>query len=190
MKNLLRNFTLVAISFLAFSCSEDQEEQNLTPTSITKLLKADSTGASSKFSTFSEALEFTGMDIMLDEPGSYTVLVPTNDAFNAVLGGLSLEDYETANPGKLEDIVKNHIINSEVLTDDLTEGQVITTSLGQTITVDLEDNTYYPAIDTDLGAYEQTSIFINSARIFARDAKASNGRINEIDAVLEPVTGS
>lgn len=190
MKNLLRNFTLVAIAFLAFSCSEDYEVKNLEPTTITKLLRADSTGVATKFSLFVEALESTGMDTMLDEPGEYTVLAPTNDAMNAALGGLSIEDFETANPGLLQNVLKNHIINSVVLTEDFTDGQTLTTSLGQTITVDFQPNTYYPAIDSDLGAYEETSIFVNSARIFARDAKASNGRINVIDSVLLPVTGS
>lgn len=190
MKNLLRNSTLVIVSFLAFSCADPEEgKTNLSPTSITKLIAADATNAG-KFSTFSAALEMTGMDVMLDEPGDYTVFAPTDAAFAGVLGGLTLEQYDTANPGKLQDILKNHVINSALLTKDLTEGQTITTSLGQTITVDLEPNAYFPEIDMVLGAYEETSIFINSARIYARDAKASNGRINEVDAILEPVTGS
>lgn len=184
MKNLLRNFTLVAISFLAFSCENDDQVKDLAPTSISKII-----AATPEFSSFSEALEVTGMTSMLDAAGTYTVLVPTDDAFASVLGGLTVEEYNDANPGALEDVLKYHIINSELLSKDLTEGQVITTALGQTVTVDLEDNPYFPEYDLDLGGYEEISIFVNSSRVFARDAKASNGRINVIDSVLTPSIG-
>lgn len=183
MKNLIRNFTLVAMAFLAFSCSDpQQDDQNLNPTSIAKLV-----AATPNFSSFNKALELTGMDSMLDGEGDYTVFVPTDDAFAALLGSTTLEDFNTANPGVLADILKNHIINSKFLTKDLTDGQLITTSLGQTVEVDLQDNAYYPEYDADLGDFEQTSIYLDSARIFARDAKASNGTINVIDAVLVPM---
>ena len=186
MKNLLRSITLIVVSFLAFSCSEpEQDEQNLKPTSITKLLGA----AKQDFSYFSEALEITGMDAMLDEPGEYTVFAPTDDALYVVLGGLTVEEFDIANPGVLESVLKHHIVNAKALSTDLTDGQAVTTSLGQTITVDIEDNTYYPEIDPDLGTYEQKTIFINSSRVFARDAAASNGVIHVIDAVLMPTIG-
>jgi transforming growth factor-beta-induced protein len=180
MKNLLRNFTLVVISFLAFSCEDDQVK-DLAPTSIAKIV-----AATPEFSSFKEALEVTGMTSTLDGAGTFTVLVPNDDAFAGVLGGLTVTEFNDANPGVLENILKYHIINSDVQTKDLTDGQEISTSLGQNITINLEDNPYYPEYDNDLGGVEQISIYANEARIFARDAKASNGRINVINAVLTP----
>lgn len=187
MKNLLRNLTLVVISVFTFSCDDPKADtHDLAPTSIAKLLAADATGQSPKYSSFNEALIITGMDSMLDQAGTYTVLAPNDYAFADVLGGLSVEAYDLANPGVLEAIVKNHIINSKIASKDLTDGQVIPTSLGQNITVDLQDNAYYPEYDSDLGTFEQTSIFLNDARVFARDVPASNGTINEINKVLVP----
>jgi transforming growth factor-beta-induced protein len=187
MKNLIKAVALVAISFLAFSCSEDDKAITVAPTSITKLLKADITNsASAQFTSFVKALELTGLDAMLDGSGNYTVLAPTDDAFAGLLGGLTVQEFYDQDPAVLENILKYHIINSELLSKDLTEGQAISTSLGQDITVDLETNSYYPEIDTDLGAREQTSIYFNEARLFARDIKASNGRINVINTVLTP----
>jgi transforming growth factor-beta-induced protein len=180
MKNLLRNFTLVAISFLAFSCSED-ESKELASTSISKIV-----AATPEFSSFKEALEVTGMTSMLDGAGTYTVLVPNDDAFYAILGGLTVTEFNDANPGVLENILKYHIINSDVQTKDLTDGQVVSTSLGQDVTINLEDNIYYPEYDIDLGGIEETSIYVNEARVFARDAKASNGTIHVINTVLTP----
>jgi transforming growth factor-beta-induced protein len=181
MKNLMRAFALVAISFLAFSCESDTESGHFPQTSISKII-----AASPNLTSFNEALELTGMSSMLDGAGKYTVLVPNEDAFAGLLGGLTVQEFYDQDPVALENIVKYHIINSEVLSKDLTEGQVISTSLGQDITVDLEANSYYPEIDTDLGVREETSIYLNEARLIARDAKASNGRINVINTVLTP----
>jgi hypothetical protein len=87
----------------------------------------------------------------------------------------------------LEAVLKYHVIaNAGVLSKDLTDGQVVTTLQGQNITVTLEPNSYFPDFDPDLSDYEQTSIFINSARVFARDVKCTNGVIHVIDSVLLP----
>ncbi len=180
MKNLMRNFTLVVISFLAFSCSDD-ELKELAPTSISKMV-----AATPEFSSFSEALDVTGMSAMLDAEGTYTVFVPNDDAFAGILGGLTVQEFYDADPAALENIVKYHIVNSEVSASSLTDDQVIATSLGQNITINLEANPYYPEYDIDLGAVEQTSIYVNEARIFARDSKASNGTVHVINSVLTP----
>ena len=180
MKNLLRNFTLVVISFLAFSCGEE-ENKNLPSTSIAKIIEV-----TPEFSKLKEALEITGLTSTFEESGDFTVFVPTNDAFDAVLGGLTVEEYDTANPGVLETVLKYHVLGARVLSTDLTDGQEAATLQGQNITVDLVPNTYFPDFDADLGDYEETSIYINSARVFARDIKCSNGIIHVIDNVLLP----
>ncbi len=180
MKNLLRNFTLVVISFLAFSCTED-ESKELASTSISKIV-----AATPEFSSFKEALDVTGMTAMLDEAGTYTVFVPNDDAFAAVLGGLTVTEFNDANPGVLANVLKYHIVNSDVQSKDITDGQVASTSLGQDVTFTLEANPYYPEYDIDLMGIEETSIYVNEARVFARDAKATNGTIHVINAVLTP----
>ena len=52
----------------------------------------------------------------------------------------------------------------------------------------LSPNAFYPEYDTDLGDFEETSVFINSSRVYARDVKCSNGIIHVIDAVLLPAS--
>ncbi|MGV3697156.1 fasciclin domain-containing protein [Flavobacterium sp.] len=180
----MRTITLVAISFLAFSCSDDDRQPTLKPTSLFKLIDGTST-----FSSFADALKITGLDATLDGSEDFTVFVPNDDAFYLVLGGLTVEEFDTANPGVLDDIVKMHIVSSEVLSKDLTDGQAVTTLGGQTITVNLEDNPFYPEYDNDLGVIEQTSIFVNDARVFARDGKCANGIIHTVNAVIMPIGG-
>ena len=182
MKNLLRNFTLVVISFLAFSCGEE-ENKNLPSTSIAKIIEV-----TPEFSNLKEALEITGLTSTFEESGDFTVFVPTNDAFAAVLGGLTVEEFNTANPGVLEIVLKYHVLGARVLSSDLSDGQAATLLQDQNISVTLSPNAYYPAYDEVLKDFEQTSIFINSARVFARDVKCSNGIIHVIDAVLLPAS--
>jgi transforming growth factor-beta-induced protein len=179
MKNLLRNFTLVVISFLAFSCGKE-ENNNLPSTSIAKIIEV-----TPEFSKLKEALDITGLTSTL-EYGDFTVFVPTNDAFAGVLGGLTVEEFETANPGVLESVLKYHVLGGRVLSSDLFDGLEVATLQGQNITVTFSPNAFYPEYDTDLGDFEQTSIFINSARVFARDVNCSNGIIHVIDTVLLP----
>jgi uncharacterized surface protein with fasciclin (FAS1) repeats len=134
MKNLLRNFTLVVISFLAFSCGEE-ENKNLPSTSIAKIIEV-----TPEFSNLKEALEITGLTSTFEESGDFTVFVPTNDAFAAVLGVLTVEEFDTANPGVLETVLKYHVLGARVLSSDLSDGQEAATLLeGQNITVTLSD---------------------------------------------------
>ena len=182
MKNLLRNFTLVVISFLAFSCGEE-ENKNLPSTSIAKIIEV-----TPEFSKLKEALEITGLTSTFEESGDFTVFVPTNDAFAAVLGGLTVEEFETANPGVLETGLKSVRPSKLNFLKDLSDGQEAATLQGQNITVTLSPNAFYPEYDTDLGDFEETSVFINSSRVYARDVKCSNGIIHVIDAVLLPAS--
>ena len=180
MKNLLRNITLVSISLLAFSCA-DEENKNLPSTSIAKII-----AVTPEFSSLKEALDISGLTSTFEGSGNFTVFVPTNDAFDAVLGGLTVEEFNIANPGVLESVLKYHVLGARVLSTDLTNGQEAATLQGQNITVSLVPNTYYPEYDADLGDYEQTSVLINSSRVFARDVECSNGIIHGIDTVLLP----
>jgi uncharacterized surface protein with fasciclin (FAS1) repeats len=182
MKNLLRNFTLVVISFLAFSC-EEEENKNLPSTSIAKIIEV-----TPEFSSLKEALDITGLTSTFEGSGNFTVFVPTNDAFTEILGGLSVEEYHAAYPCSLEKILKYHVLGSRVVSTALTDGQMATTLLGEDVKIMLETNPNFPEIDPDLGVVEEKSIFINESRVFARDVNCSNGIIHVIDAVLQPKT--
>ena len=182
MKNLLRNFTLVVISFLAFSC-EEEENKNLSSTSIAKIIEV-----TPEFSSLKEALDITGLTSTFEGSGNFTVFVPTNDAFAEILGGLTVEEYHAAYPCSLEKILKYHVLGSRVVSTALTDGQMATTLLGEDVKIMLETNPNFPEIDPDLGVVEEKSIFINESRVFARDVNCSNGIIHVIDAVLQPKT--
>ncbi|MFZ4680453.1 MAG: fasciclin domain-containing protein [Flavobacterium sp.] len=181
MRNLIKGITLVALAFVAFSCSTDSEEKNLKSVTIIDIAKA-----TPELSTFVEAVELAGLTEELDKPGNLTVFVPNNDAFDILAANLGITDLSQVDPVLLADVLKYHVLGARVSSSDLSDGQEAATLQGQNITVTLSPNAFYPEYDTDLGDFEETSVFINSARVFARDVKCSNGIIHVIDAVLLP----
>lgn len=180
MKNLLKNFTLLLVTVLVVSCGKE-ENKYLEPTSIAKIV-----AVTPKFSKLKEALEITGLTSTFDEPGSYTLFAPSDTAFDAVLNGLTIEQFDTANPGVLEAVLKYHVLGANVMSTDLSDGQVAATLNGDDISITIEDNEYFPEYDPVLGAYEEKSVYVNGNRVLARDIKCSNGTIHEIESVLLP----
>jgi uncharacterized surface protein with fasciclin (FAS1) repeats len=115
--------------------------------------------------------------------GSDTVFVPTDEAWAALPDGV-LDDLQ-ANPGKLVDVFKYHIINSYVAADNLAEG-AHTTVLGKEITVSNEEGgasygTYY-AKSTD-------TVMINDAKVLD-EINSLTASVIIIDKVLIPSVGT
>ncbi|MDI1316360.1 fasciclin domain-containing protein [Flavobacterium sp.] len=175
MKNFIKSIALVALVFSAVSCSKD-EAKDYGTVSIAKIIEI-----SPEFSSLKEALDITGLTPTFEDAGSYTLFAPNNDAFDAVLGGLTVEEFNTANPGLLATVLKYHVVTSKVLSGALSDGQSVTTLQGQTFTVNIAAETGEVTI-TDANA--------GTAYITAFDVECTNGVIHPIDAVLLPGGGS
>jgi uncharacterized surface protein with fasciclin (FAS1) repeats len=121
------------------------------------------------FSTLTTALRLTGLDAALASGGPFTVFAPTDAAFAklpaATLNGL------IANPAQLADVLRYHVVSGQVLSTQLSNGQVAPTLLtGRSLTVTLAPG----------------SVRINSSTVTAADVRALNGVIHVIDTVLVP----
>ncbi len=189
MKNLITKIAIVAIAFVAFSCSSPDEEKSLKPVSILEIAKA-----TPEMSSFVEAVEAAGLTSTLDSPGDYTVFMPNNDAFASVLGGISAADYEIANPGVLAKVLKFHVLSSRALSTDLTDGMDVTTLEGQSFKIGISvpdpllpnDNVIsINAVDPFDTNDPPASI---TSTIIARDVKCSNGIVHPVDTILLPLS--
>ena len=98
-----------------------------------------------------------------------TVFAPTDAAFTAVLGVLGKESIDDIPVALLNEIVSYHILGSAVNADQLTNGDVETILVGESVTVDLTDG-----------------VKINNANVGPADLKAVNGVAHVVDAVLLP----
>lgn len=105
----------------------------------------------------------------LSGAGLFTVFAPTDDAFAALPAGL-LDDLLADPTCTLAQILLYHVLDAEVYSTDLTDGQMATTLQGEDITVTINGN----------------DVFINQALVTVADLKADNGVVHVIDAVLLP----
>jgi uncharacterized surface protein with fasciclin (FAS1) repeats len=107
----------------------------------------------------------------LSGEGPFTVFAPTDEAFGALPAGL-LEALLMDPSGALTQILLYHVVGAKALSTDLSDGQVITTLNGDSITVSIMDG----------------NVYIDDAMVTVADIEADNGVVHVINAVLIPTT--
>lgn len=131
--------------------------------------------ATPELSTLVTAVQAAGLVETLSGEGPFTVLAPTNDAFAALPEGVLDNLLLPENVEDLQGILTYHVIAANVLSSDLTNGQVVETANGGTLTVEITDAGVF---FVDAGG--------NKAQVQVADVVASNGVVHIIDAVLLP----
>ena len=119
------------------------------------------------FKTLVTVIEAAGLLDLLQSPGPYTVLAPTDEAFAKIPTNIIaswLEDIP-----KLKKILTYHILFGEVLTENLLELSSAETVEGSVVGIDTSDG-----------------IKVNDAKVLTPNILADNGVIHIIDAVLIP----
>jgi uncharacterized surface protein with fasciclin (FAS1) repeats len=120
------------------------------------------------FDTLVAAVQAAGLVDALSSEGPFTVLAPTDDAFAALPDGLVECLLIPENEEALTSILTYHVIEGQVMSTDLTDGEVPTLQ-GETVTVDLSDG-----------------VMFNDVSVVQADVMASNGVIHAVDGVLVP----
>ena len=109
----------------------------------------------------------------LQGEGPFTVFAPTNDAFAALPAGTLDTLLMEENMADLQGILTYHVVPGVVMAGDLTDGMVVETVNGQTITINVSD----------------AGVTINgSAAVTMADIVTSNGVVHVIDSVLLPAS--
>jgi transforming growth factor-beta-induced protein len=116
------------------------------------------------FTTLVSAVGTAGLaDALSDETANLTVFAPTDAAFAALPPGTVAGLSTTA----LADLLKYHVLPTEVLSTELTAGAVNTLLAGKQVTISLTDGPK-----------------VNDANITITDVRTTNGVIHAIDKVL------
>ena len=105
----------------------------------------------------------------LSGDGPFTVFAPTDAAFNALPAGV-LDALLMDPTGELANVLLYHVLGDEVLSTELSDGQMAMTLQGKDITVTIDGS----------------DVFINDAQVTVADIQADNGVVHVIDAVLVP----
>lgn len=179
MKNLLNNYKLLSLLFLGLitiSCSDDDDSSATNPDPEPATI-VDIAVATPDLSNLVAALQAADGDLVsvLSE-GEFTVLAPTNAAFETFLsenGFASLEDVPT---DVLSNILLNHVITGEVRSSDLA-------ALGSGYSSTNATN----GDGDNLSLYFNTSdgvMFNGVSSVATADVEASNGVVHVVDAVI------
>ena len=106
---------------------------------------------------------------LTDPNGTFTVFAPTDEAFEELPDGL-LDDLLMDPTGDLTDILLYHVAGSIALSTDLTDGMMVPTLQGSSITVSIDG----------------MDIMVHNANVGPADITSDNGVVHVIDMVLTP----
>jgi PKD repeat protein len=126
--------------------------------------------ADGNFTTLVTALDLTGLNTTLDEPGTYTVFAPTDDAFASLPEGVL--DSLVNDTNALEDVLLYHVAGEEYTAADIAGMTELQTLLGENVTVTVDE--------------ANGTVMINDAVVTVADVECTNGIVHVIDAVLIP----
>jgi len=132
----------------------------------TKDIVDTAVGAGS-FNTLVAAVKAAGLVDTLKSPGPFTVFAPTDEAFAKLPKG-TVESL-LANPEKLGEILKYHVVPGRVMAADVVKLTSAKTVLGQSVAID-----------------KTQGVKINNAKVVKTDIDTSNGVIHVIDTVMLP----
>lgn len=144
-------------------------ERVLTPPTrtIAQIVSSDTS-----FSILLAAVVRAGLADAVSQPGKYTVFAPTNAAFRAA-GFADAAAINAANQTVITNVVKQHVLTTNVFASDLTEGATPTTLQANTLTINL--NPVRVKVTGSANA---------SSNVTTANVVATNGVIHIIDRVL------
>ena len=182
MKIISKTFKILPLLLVVFAfqaCSNDDD--NNTIVQPQQLDIVDTAIATPELSSLVAAVQAAGLEDVLRGNGPFTVLAPTNDAFDAFLNGTPLSQVD---PAVLQQILLNHVISADVSAADL-------------VSLSGADGKGYTRTNANGAGGENISIlfdtsgalprFNNTASVVSAafaDVTASNGTVHVIDAVL------
>lgn len=176
-----KRFSLIALiavfALIVAACSSDGDETTTTTEApmdeTTSVL--DLAVEAGQFSTLVAAIEAAGLGDTLEGEGPFTVLAPTDAAFDAAFEALGITAEELlADTETLTQILLYHVLGQEAdstLVATL-DGQEVPTVQGESILVTVDGGT----------------ISINEAEVVSPDLMADNGIVHVINGVLLPPT--
>ncbi len=125
--------------------------------------------ANDNFTTLVEAVIKAGLVDALNSEGPFTVFAPTNAAFEELFAQLDIAGIDDLTAEQLTPVLLYHVVPGNVLSSELTSGNVGTLNGGKNVTVDLS-----------------SGVKINESSVVSADIQGTNGVIHVIDQVLMP----
>lgn len=135
---------------------------------------------------FSAAIEKAGMTEELNGKGPFTLLAPTDAAFNAI-GILRPSDFDKMNPERLKLLVKSHVLDQRILEKDIPVNGVDTryrTLAGTEVYCTLAS---YAGGDVTKPIGD---LFYNGSTVTRKDVQLTNGCLQLLNKVMKYTPGT
>ena len=145
----------------------------LLPPDVAGGTLVDSLVGDTRFETLVAAVTAAGLADTLASGGPFTVLAPTDEAFDKLPDGLVADLLKPENAERLRDILLYHVLNSQVNSAAFNRLDRITPLLPQRLNVIVGDD---------------GGLSVNNASVLEADQFSSNGVFHAIDTVLIPAT--
>ena len=171
MKKQIQILAIVLLSLFVLSC-DDNNDNNDTCCIGSSIV--DVASQEESLSTLVAALQATGLDAALTGQGPYTVLAPTNDAFDIFLASINATSLDDIPVDILTNVLLNHVILGEVESSTLTNGYTNTQA-----TSGASGTNMSLYINTDNGVS-----FNGVSSVLTADVTASNGVVHVVDGVI------
>ena len=131
---------------------------------------------------FAEAAKATGLDATLAGPGPYTVLAPTDAAFDKLPAGALDTLMKPESRAQLTKVLTGHILPGTVLEADI--AKAIDNGKGKAVLATFGGGTITASRDGD--KIDLTDTAGGKAVLTGGDDKRSNGVVHHVDGVLMP----
>ena len=125
--------------------------------------------ANENFTTLVQAALKAGLVEALSAEGPYTVFAPTNAAFDDLFTELGVTGIEALSAEQLIPVLLYHVVPGNVLSTELSSGEVPTLNSNSNLNVDLS-----------------AGVKINDSDVIAADIQGANGVVHVINKVLLP----
>ena len=167
---------LLAFAMIVAACSSDSDDTTTTTTTqppAEEQSVLDLAIEAGQFSTLIAAIDAAGLSETLQGEGPFTVLAPTDAAFEAAFEALGITAEELlADTETLTAILTYHVLPQEADSQLVAtlDGSSVATVNGQSVDINVVDG----------------QVMINEATVVSADLIADNGIVHVIDAVLLP----
>ncbi len=132
---------------------------------------SDLVAENADFATLLAALQAAGLDTVLAGEGPFTVFAPTDEAFAGLDAGTL--DALLADPeGALTSVLGYHVVEGQILAEDITDGMEATTVEGTPLVFTVNDGV----------------VSVNGDEIATADVLTDNGVVHIINSVLVPAS--
>ena len=125
--------------------------------------------ANDNFTTLVQAVLKAGLVDALNAEGPFTVFAPTNAAFEALFAQLGVSGIDDLTAEQLTPILLYHVVPGNVVSTELTAGEVPTLNSNSNLSIDLS-----------------SGVKINDSEVVAADIQGANGVVHVINKVLVP----